>query len=212
MNTLAEIGPGSKLAVPLLNRLMGDPDLNVQLNAAEALWSITHQPEPSLSAALAHARNLAADQSDRARAVELIGRIRPNSSAIVDLLASVLQKDPDYHVRREAASALGQFGKGAQSALPVLWLGLQDQDAEVRREAIKAIVNIDIRPERVIPHILREIKRDGYALLAYRDLLKSFTPASPEVLTALEDLIKSPEVSKFMAGEARELLAFLRSH
>ena len=54
-------------------------------------------------------------------------------------LSAALAEDDDVRVRREAARALGRFGRSAQTAIPALSVARRDSDSEVRDAAAWAL-------------------------------------------------------------------------
>jgi HEAT repeat protein len=67
-----------------------------------------------------------------------LGQIGPAAPGVVDALAEALS-DPDDHVRHEAATALGNMGRAARSALPALEAARGDRNSVVD-EAIEVAI------------------------------------------------------------------------
>jgi hypothetical protein len=78
----------------------------------------------------------------RNRAVQgymaLGARAKPNVPALMDLL----QMDCSSEVRSSVAAALGGIGPEAAAAIPVLLRAASDKNAEVRKESLWALANI----------------------------------------------------------------------
>ena len=78
----------------------------------------------------------------RNRAVQgylaLGARAKQNVPALMDLL----QREPSSEVRSSVAAALGVIGPEAQAAIPLLLRAAADQSADVRKESLWALANI----------------------------------------------------------------------
>jgi HEAT repeat protein len=137
---VGKIGPvNPELTVPLLARLLGDEDLDVELAAATALalyGAAAADAVPALSAAVG-----AGDVERRVAAIhslEALGKV--SEPAIPMMTEALAHKDP--RVRRAAAEALAQYGPAARSATAALERTLTDIDPEVRKLAADALLAV----------------------------------------------------------------------
>lgn len=102
---LADIGPGARIAVPLLNALLTDPDNDVRRTAIVAFRLI----QPNVKPPEAFIRAVAVDLKDsdanyRLLAARTLGRIGTPAAIVLPELEA-LRSDPDLDVRRAAAEA-----------------------------------------------------------------------------------------------------------
>lgn len=139
---VAEIGPGAADAVPELEKLLADgAAAGVRYSAAYALGRIG----PPAKAALPRLLELTAsdDAIMTTLAVWSALKIDPADAALVDkavpLLRTALKGDRDM-VRLEAAVALGDIGKAAGSAIPLLELVAEEDAVPAVRDAAAAAV------------------------------------------------------------------------
>lgn len=214
--TLAEIGPEAKAAVPALSRLLQAKDQRMRVGAAAALVRINPdtagvaealsaglQQDPSLSYIIAQ-RALcelgeksipvlmtAASQPSavvRRLAIETLGSIGAHADGAVPLLAAKLA-DPDESVRRAAANALGKMAAESKAAVPQLRTALKDTSRLVRTAAAVALIQADPPASEAVPVLLEAIsdRSDMTAVpMAYR------APArfSPTVVPAVLEFLK----------------------
>jgi HEAT repeat protein len=167
---LAILSRGGEAAVEIVGPLTSDDHEAVRIGAVAALHAIAgsdvvpwlmaalddveHRVRIRSLRALADADGLAV--ADVARVVELLGdrdaKVRRWASIVVVFvggtavtpLIGVLEGDSAYRWR--AAWALGQIGRRAAPALPILNALLDDPDKLTRTEAIAAIAAIEANP------------------------------------------------------------------
>jgi HEAT repeat protein len=82
------------------------------------------------------------DASQRLHAIKALEHKKSDSATIVPALTNALA-DEDPFVRRDAAKALGNFGREARSALPALRRMMRDHNAGVCKAADDAVKKID---------------------------------------------------------------------
>lgn len=142
----------------------------------------------------------------RCRALGYIGSMKPYPKEIAPDVIRCL-KDPDYHVRADAANALGNLqnvlpdlGKRFPQAVPQLRRMLSDRDPEdkyqlVRRSAAYALGHL-CRPSQPAVPELRKIAADKGEGPSVRSeavqALGRIGHASPEVVATLTDLLDDP--------------------
>jgi HEAT repeat protein len=145
--TLGRIGPVSGLeptVVSGLARVLNDPDVDVQLQAALAL-ALYGPPARDVVGALVRAAQ-SGDTEVRVEAVYAIQQTGAKNTAEVVTQLSGLLSDPIVRIRRAAAETLSTFGPGARPAKNALVKALQDPDPEVRRKASQAILQMEKEP------------------------------------------------------------------
>lgn len=137
---LGKIGPAASDHADALAELLQDGDWQVPTAAANALTRIGAAAAPSCAAVLARCSPVA-----RAAAAEALARIGGEAGAAA---AAGLLRAEDPGVRRHAAEALGATGPGHgaphRAALAAL---CGDQDKDVRKAALAALVRLGVRPE-----------------------------------------------------------------
>ena len=138
-------GKAAVEAVPALTESVNEQDSHVRSCAGMALWCIDGQGNvavPALIDALA-----AADRELRWSAAAWLGRIAydgaPEAKSAIPALTKALADDEYFHVRRDAAGALGRIGPAARSAVPALVKALKDESKEVCYYATEALKQID---------------------------------------------------------------------
>ncbi len=125
---LGEQGQGAAAAIPDLKEALNDSEFRVRSFAAQALGSIGSFEDVSAMF----------DSSDvyvRREAIRHIIRFGPDA---IPVLTAALD-DPSGEVVADAAQALGQMGKKAQSAVPALARALNDPHAGARAQAVTAL-------------------------------------------------------------------------
>jgi HEAT repeat protein len=138
--TLSKIGPAdADHAVPRLIELLQEPDLDMQVSAADALaayGSAARSALLPLTAALA-------DENPRLRvaALHALDSIGPDAEPALAAVRDALE-DRDTDVRKSAARFLGKFGPSARDALNSLRSRLDDSSPAVRTAAQEAMRRI----------------------------------------------------------------------
>jgi HEAT repeat protein len=145
---LAGLAIESRRAVPALLGAIGGKGVN---EAVEALVRIGPAAVPALTAALWDE-----DRARRAAALYVLGllgdRARPATAAVTAALG-----DCDPLVRGVAAQTLGRIGP--PSAVPAL-LPLLDQEDEVRRSALLALLDLRAEARVVVPILVKWLRAE----------------------------------------------------
>jgi HEAT repeat protein len=171
---LGQIGGEAIQSITPLRTLLNDPDDNVRLHVAYALFRIDPQRKegvPVLRQLLrgspryrgpaavrlgqmgAQAKEAVGDliqflespdPTTRSCVAGALGKIGPEARDAVPALVRLL-RDTDPHVRAIAAQALGGIGPQARSAVPGLEKLQQDPDAHIRAIATAALKRIGKR-------------------------------------------------------------------
>jgi HEAT repeat protein len=135
------IGPTDAGQVPVVLMAANDPDLDVRMEAAVALWKITGQTNtavPILQSILVRQ----ADARHRHWAACYLWEMRQADPLLIPTFIDSLT-NRQAGIRMSACSCLGQIGPPATAAIPALRQALQDVDSEVRRRAKSALTRID---------------------------------------------------------------------
>ena len=156
-DALRKIGPGAKEAAPALAKAANDANPQVRAAAQSALAAIGPTREPEVKAILWGVRDH--DARVRNAAATALRKIGPDAEPpAVGALSSALT-DRRWHVRAEAADALGRVGAGAAVAVPDLAKRLVDADAKVRSSAARALGEIGPAAADALP-VLEKLKTD----------------------------------------------------
>lgn len=141
--TLGAIGPGAAAAVPTIANQIGDSDPRVVQAAAIALGKIG--PAAKEAVPVLATLNPSKDELLRLLSVWAILKIGPPSEALtraaLPILSGALKSEREF-VRIEAATTLGELGRGAAPALPALEAAGNDSSAAVRSAAASAATKI----------------------------------------------------------------------
>ena len=128
------------------------------------------------------------DEATRVQAIEVLGQQGDEIPGAMDLLVELV-KDPSDKIQGHAAHALGQLGKAARPVAKHVAALVGDDNAHVRRAAIRALRKIDPDEAITLPIIIKiledgddEVRTD--ILLAIAEEGKA---AVPRLTTALAD-------------------------
>jgi HEAT repeat protein len=133
---------GAAAAVPHLIQAQGDEEYLVRSHAAESLARIGKRLDVTIPALTSAFRD--PHPEVREHAAMWAGRMRAQGEGAVPALVDLVQSDPAFEVRVQAARSLGQIGPAAASALPAL-RSVKENENEHRRVrgfAIRAIFRI----------------------------------------------------------------------
>jgi HEAT repeat protein len=179
---LGHIGSAAKPAGPALaDAYQKDTSMLVRLSAAEALWKISHDARPVVTAAIAA---LKADEEVRLRALNALKQIgadakpalanvrdalkdsktavrlaaaetllsvRRDNAGLAPVLATALTDDDDDIMRVRAANMLARLGPQAKAVVPAVRQALRDRSPAVRVSAAIALWRIDHDAALVVP-------------------------------------------------------------
>jgi HEAT repeat protein len=133
----AEAGPATRG----LTELLCYPDLELRVVAATALQAYGPEARDAVPALIKAV--LSKDDPDmRVAAIDALEAIGTDSAPAIPALIQVLSEGPP-RVRRAAAALLGKFGPAARAAIPALRRALNDTDADTRKNASDALLNIE---------------------------------------------------------------------
>ncbi len=124
--TLADLGPVAKFAVPDLREALKDKNAAVRVKVAEALWKIDKTPStvllPFLLQAIKHD-----DPGVRAAAPPVIAMLGSKAKSALPALTQAL-KDKELDVKLAAVTALGELGTTAKDSAGELLALTSDKD------------------------------------------------------------------------------------
>lgn len=213
---LRNIGPQAKVALPALRKAFLDGQRD-QVILARALLNIEREPNDVVPTLVKCLEQKATSKRDRIVAllgdlgpwaapgvpalvealddksglsktsvIEALGMIGPPAAMAVPKLCDLLRHDEDEYVRSYAAEALGNICD--PRAVPVLIAAIEDNDAEVRWEAIYALELLGPQATEALPALVRLIKNgDEYAWAAATAIgaIDSQGSAAPVLIEAL---------------------------
>jgi HEAT repeat protein len=187
VETLIQLGPLGKFAVPELRELLKDKSPLVRVKAAEALWKIDKTPSPTLMPILLAAMK---EKSGRVRAaappvIALFGsKAKPALPALVQAL-----KDKEFDVKLAAVTALGDLGPVAKNTASDLLDLTKDKEFFLLEPFVgAALANLG---ESVVPTLsqaLADSSADRRRVAAYAlgSMGANAVAAAPALATALK--------------------------
>jgi HEAT repeat protein len=211
-DALLALGPAAEEAVPGLTKLLNSGKPAVALRAASVLSKIGPKGLPPLvdtladlsrinRAQIAHCiaymgtncrpampvliRCLSdSDSAVRNYARSALRQLKPDPSLIVPQLIEVAA-NPTLR-DRDTILYLGDFGRAASNAAPVLIKVLNDPDEKIRRAALVALQQLQPDPDLIIPELIKMVadpkRRDAIAINYIGGFHQSATSAVPVLL------------------------------
>jgi hypothetical protein len=115
-----------------------------------------------------------------------------NAVSAVPELIRIYERDASPSSQRCAALALGNIGRGAQAALPVLIRHFTHTNGDVRFYAVSAVMSIGGKPGVVVPALTSALKDPNVnvrwnALVGLSQFGSRARPVVPEILKMLSD-------------------------
>jgi len=207
IRSLSKMDGNAADALPMLVRLLGDPELEIRFEAVAALISV-QKDQRTLSSVLGPV--LSDGSPDvRAAAIRALGNVgeagSQNAPRLLELLDDTENRwhfyTPDMAgtrpVRYDAAMALAVMGKDAQVALAKLREMMNgDSDWLVRVAAAFAIAKLDNAPKDATDFLIAAVQDDekGYAIPeAAAEALGGLGSKASAALPALDDALKHSE-------------------
>jgi len=206
---LGKIAPHDPVVVTAFLKCLTDPDDATRRNAAHGLAGISFtsygeylQPGfdplaratnlPPVNAAVFKALFQMAEHDEvdinRTAATYSLVLLDPNDA--LEAFIKDLQS-PEVEIRRRAAWNLGNFRKGARSAVPLLVKLVEDKDAKTRQSAIVALREIGEKPELVVPLLIRHLSDpDPETCAASAEALGVFGGASKSAVPQMIEVLK----------------------
>lgn len=142
------------------------------------------------------------DEAARVKALDTLGTHGASAASAVPELTRLLA-DKSPKVRAHAAHALGKIGSAAKPAAAALAALAKDEDAVVRRQAVKAIVAIHPGPEVMIPIVVKLLE-DSDPGVQLR-ILDAAASAGPAAVPGLIQALKNPKSAYWACLVLREI-------
>jgi HEAT repeat protein len=148
---------------------------------------------PAIRAALKETAVNDVDESVRTQAAHALLQVGPEPDSEVAGLIDALRNELDV-LRFHAAIALGDLGREAQPAVPVLiHTALWDEDPAVRVEAAVALWKIDRKGPLVIPALIKALADDNELICwIAADCLGQIGPEAQQAVPALQQALHRP--------------------
>jgi HEAT repeat protein len=198
-DALGALGPEM---IPLLLKLLEDPDAKARCEATRGLTELIRQDymdaamnrrKPTDMSAVARALFKALQDKDaavRVSAAYAVLNLGPKRKGAMGGLLACL-KDRDPWVRQAAASVLGQMAKYAEEAVPDLLRALKEPDVQMRMTAAAALWAVHSQDDEVMPVVLEALKGDNQSRSAALQVIQQIGPsaraAMPEIIQMLKD-------------------------
>ena len=140
----SELPPWAHELVPALIKSLADDSGWVRESAAGGLFKLGSQASSALPALIERAR---VEESKRVLKdmVKAIGTTAGSSPAAIEVLIEILRREIDLPTIDAAVEALGHIGR---DAVPALIVAMKGEDADLAREALRALWRI---PEAISP-------------------------------------------------------------
>ncbi|MEE8107485.1 MAG: HEAT repeat domain-containing protein [Planctomycetota bacterium] len=189
---LAELGPSSSDAGPVLAKALEDPDFEVRFEAAAG-----HYRDERTVPTLAHAVNRV---EYRSKALLALSELGPRARDAIPVLAKI---EPDFEVVR----ALAAIGAPANTFLPVLDRALRSRCHYTRAEALTVLGEMEL-PEELSGATAEAIERIKSRLDEQRDgvresaVLSRLDPAHEPNLSACVSALSSGSEWRICSGAA----------
>ncbi|MDA1273825.1 MAG: HEAT repeat domain-containing protein [Verrucomicrobia bacterium] len=126
------------------------------------------------------------DRYVRQEAAMALGLIQSRPDLAIPALANLLREERRSSYRQTVMSALGQFGHAAAPAIPVLEKITQDENAELRVAAARALGEIGVPDDEIIPVLVAALEDESSASTAASGaLMEMGARAIPSLISAL---------------------------
>jgi HEAT repeat protein len=155
LRALGKIGPGARIAVPELNRMLKDKNPVLRIVGAMALLEVgeTKAGLPLIVRLLESGTGL----EKWAIWDMTLSRIGPKGKAAAPLVAELLKNEND-EVRTWASVVHGQMGPDAVAAVPALIAALKDGNDQTREGAAEVLGQIGPSARAALPSLLAALK------------------------------------------------------
>jgi hypothetical protein len=138
--SLGQLRQSSPEVVSGLVATLKDRNVDVRSRAAMSLGQLGQSSPEVVSGLVAALKNRNVDV--RFRAAEGLGRLGQSSPEMIDVLCANLRAAEGWLIRRDAAKLLGQIGHGDKVIIDTLWCGILDEDSDVRKACVQALVGL----------------------------------------------------------------------
>jgi HEAT repeat protein len=195
-NTLAQIGPDAKDAVPALIEVLKDNDFNVRQAAADALdaielkkQSLADEAEIKKIRLLVNTTRLESkNRIIQKEALDQLADIGHEAVVALPELIRIIEDRSDWRdnyynpVLKGAVVVLGNIGPEARVATPALIKLMDNKDFAVRIEVVKALGKIGPGTDSALIEALIQAVRGDPELIVLRDNFAKLLPSSYEYL------------------------------
>ncbi len=154
---LGEIGFAARAANPALIKTLESEDYALRLEVAKALGKIGPKQSPDVIQSLTEALD-DPDFDVRREAVVALGNFETQAQCSLPQLVTTSLSDPDYDVRREAVKSICRISSESNSSVCALVQALDDDDLEVRKEAIIGLRQATPQTRRqLLPEVIKSL-------------------------------------------------------
>ena len=195
VETLGEIGPSAKTAIPHLILAMNDHNHIVCDSSARALGSIGPVSNRVIPALIRAVR----DEKCQCRtaAAEALGQIGPRAKDAVPVLINALGNDKNPYRRRSYIEGLGGIGVGSRQVVAVLTSAIEDKSDEEgygRRAAARALGQIASNHKDAVAVLARLLAHENAQVrLEAASALAALGQSDQATLGTLIELLKHPD-------------------
>lgn len=183
--TLANLGPTAKFALPELRETLKDKNVQVRVKAVEAIWRIDPPPVSSLMPTLLAALK-DPDANGRAAALPVIALFGTKAKPAVPALIEAL-KDAKLNVKMSAITAIGEIGPTAKAAALALLDMADDKEFFLLEPFVgAALANLGAT---IVPNLAESLSNksaDRRQVAAY-----AIGAIGPSATAAIGDLVKA---------------------
>jgi HEAT repeat protein len=163
LDTLAEIGPNAKPALPQITEALTHESPAVRLSAARAVWQVDRKAPIATDTVLAIVEDPASPVELRRQAIDTLADIGPAARKASPALTKLLA-DPTTYVRIKAARALWQIDHQALPIVDILRTSLAHQEptdpdsAAVRMWAAYLLAEIGPEARTAYPDLVKALQ------------------------------------------------------
>lgn len=181
---LEYMGSAAKPAVPDLLKIIQDPELSVQLQAALALAAIDPGQAQAVPILIKAASGSFAGSNETFRAIVSLGSFGRLAQPAVPLLLNLLSGSAHASTRVIAAGVLGKIRIGSDSELEIMARALKDSDRGVRAAVAGALGQLAPDTPAAIPFLLQAFHdSESWVRMTAADALGKFGAAALPGLT-----------------------------
>jgi len=186
LTSLQEIGPDAVDAVPEIIQAMHDEDSRVRGDSISTLASIGPGAVAAVPDLIQFFQNK--DEWFRCDAAYALSNIGEGAQESIPVLIAEIESNGKC--LRTTAEALERFGKMAASAVPALINLLNNQNAEIREQAVKSLGSIGEPAIDAVPALINALNDENDDIKCRAaETLGKIGPSSSEAVTALSNAL-----------------------
>jgi HEAT repeat protein len=190
VQTLGDIGPAAKPAVPLLAKAIGKRDREETAHIVRAKWRIDGDSAFALRELIPLLETPAGRQCNGA--VRVLAHMGADAKEAVAALIAAMQKHADDEGASNLAWALGELAPHAKDeAVPALFAALENH--RMADESARALTSLQIPAEQIVPPLVRALERSvdhDTAPASFALALEGFGPAAKAAVPSLVRALK----------------------